>query len=226
VAHLQTRRTTAKVCTAETGENTDCQNCHVLVYMAIALNRKKYEFCGCYRGHTCMPYRDTATLGRDDTLAQRYEQWPDWNRSRRLDMKWNWGGNRNSAGTYCQNIPNWEITHWLSTRHWTLEMHCTEVEQTMSLHKKIEAQEAIDICDVLLPVRMQVWKVPHRPSSDLCWRRVSTLTPCWKKVWSNVASCPRKSYSTRSCHTDLIRNWSVSHLRRGTKYGDRMHTLK
>jgi hypothetical protein len=38
--------------------------------------KKVYEFCGCYfHGHTCMPYRDTATLGRDNyTLAQRYEQ--------------------------------------------------------------------------------------------------------------------------------------------------------
>jgi G:T-mismatch repair DNA endonuclease (very short patch repair protein) len=38
--------------------------------------KKVYEFCGCYyHGHTCMPYRDTATLGQNnDTLAQRYEQ--------------------------------------------------------------------------------------------------------------------------------------------------------
>jgi hypothetical protein len=38
--------------------------------------KKVYEFCGCYfHGHTCMPYRGMATVGRDnDTLAQRYEQ--------------------------------------------------------------------------------------------------------------------------------------------------------
>jgi hypothetical protein len=38
--------------------------------------KKVYEFNGCYfHGHTCMPYRDTTTMGRDgDTLAQRYEQ--------------------------------------------------------------------------------------------------------------------------------------------------------
>jgi hypothetical protein len=70
------RRTIAKFCTTEMGENTDCLNCPVLVWMAIAQNKKVYEFYGCYfHGHTCIPYRDTATLGRDnDTLAQRYEQ--------------------------------------------------------------------------------------------------------------------------------------------------------
>jgi G:T-mismatch repair DNA endonuclease (very short patch repair protein) len=38
--------------------------------------KKVYEFCGCYyHGHTCMPYRDKATLGQDNvTHAQRYEQ--------------------------------------------------------------------------------------------------------------------------------------------------------
>jgi hypothetical protein len=37
--------------------------------------KKVCGFYGCYyHGQTCMPYRDTATLGRDnDTLAQRYE---------------------------------------------------------------------------------------------------------------------------------------------------------
>jgi hypothetical protein len=38
--------------------------------------KKVDEFCGCYyHGHTCMPFRDTVTLGQDaDTLVQRYEQ--------------------------------------------------------------------------------------------------------------------------------------------------------
>jgi hypothetical protein len=35
-----------------------------------------------------MPYRGMATVGRDnDTLAQRYEQWPDSNKSQRLAME-------------------------------------------------------------------------------------------------------------------------------------------
>ena len=36
--------------------------------------RKVYEFHGCYwHGHTCLPFRDVATLHKD-TLSERYEQ--------------------------------------------------------------------------------------------------------------------------------------------------------
>jgi hypothetical protein len=38
-------------------------------------SRTVYEFMGCYRhGHTCMPFRDVATLSGGETLAERYEQ--------------------------------------------------------------------------------------------------------------------------------------------------------
>jgi len=128
--------------------------------------RTVYELMGCFfHGCVkCQPSRDLKTLG-EDTLAERYER-----KMARLELITNAG--------YTVKVM-WEcefqesritemkphlLTHPLLThspQHTRDALYGGRTE-AMSLRYKVEEnRETIQYCDVIVPVYLQVFKIPH-----------------------------------------------------------------
>jgi hypothetical protein len=129
-----------------------------------------------------MPYRDTATLGRDnDTLAQRYEQTMTrleqiTKAGYEVEIMWECEFDRDILPKHPKLRNNLLVQHTsLNTRH-ALYGGRTEA---MGLHKIEEGQETIEYCDVmsLYPYICKYGTFPIVPPVMLV-TTVATLTPC------------------------------------------------
>jgi hypothetical protein len=104
--------------------------------------------------------------------------------------------------------------------------------EAMSLHKIEEGQEKIEYCDVLslypYICKYEKFHVRHPViyAGDEC-RDIDAMLK--KEGLIECCVMPPKSYSNRSCHTDLIRNYcsvSVAHAQKDETWRPNAHIQK